>query len=196
MKTCNSLTEFCRELLRYVGRGYKFSKVVKVKEEKFKNVDVLSTIKSKIENHYGTNLTRGKRQWNRLKDRANFGAVSYRNLIVIVKTSGTISQSGINENEFRPIAKNELVLSEYIGLILFQVERQKWTYRLTRETYHRIKGEYQLAFKNFSGKNFHTLQKMWRGLPNYMGIGKQRKELNKSIIAWQKTYKVKWYIRF
>lgn len=195
MKTCNSLTEFCRELLRYVGSGYKFSKVVRVPAEKFKNPLILSQIKSKIENHYDTKLTRGKRQWNRLKDIANFGAVSYRNLIVIIKTSGT-NKNTINEKEFNLISKNELVISEWIGIILFQDERKKWTYRLTRETYQKMKGDYHLAFKNSNGKSFHTLQKMWRGFPNYQGIGKQRRELNKSIIEWQKKYKVRWDIRF
>lgn len=190
MKTCFRIHEFCKEVIRYVGSGYsciKFVEVPKDKEHK------LREIKAKIEATYSTNLSRGKRQWNRLQKRANFAAVSYKNFICILKTSGS---ENLTKNDFVNGVGYEFRLSKFLSLVLFKDERNTLTFKLGRDTFHWFKGAYQLAFKEGNGRKFHTLQKMWSGLPPFKGIGQQRKLLNQYLQELSGTYKKKWDIRF
>ena len=191
MKNTEDLKEFCRELMRYVGSGYHFGKIVYIPSSKGVKINELQ---KKVSDYFKTNLTRGKRQWNKLNNRANFAAVSFKYLIVILKTSGT--EAITKPNEFREIKTLDIVLSDFLGLKIFKDERNTFTFRLSKDTYQKFKGDYQQAFKEGSGKKFHTLQKMWSNLPSYVGIGKQRKELNNYLRELSKIYKRTWDIKF
>lgn len=190
MKTCFRINEFCKEVIRYVGSGYSCIKFVEVPQNKEHK---LNGIKAKIETTYETNLTRGKRQWNRIKGRANFAAVSYKNIICIFKTPGS---ENLTKKDFINALGLEMKFSSFLTLVLIKDERNKLTFKLGRDTFRWFKGEYQLSFKNGNGKNFHTLQKMWKGLPAFKGIGQQRKLLNIYLKELSKTYKKKWDIKF
>jgi len=194
MKKCEKLDEFCKNVLYYVGHGYKYAKIVNVKPSKIEKIRGIDPILDKIQKFYNTGLSRGKRQGLKLKEVANFEAVSYKNLIVILKTSGddTITKQG----EFKEFKKLEFIFSEYLCLILFKDNRDKWTYRLGKETFLTFKSDYQNAFVKGDGKVFHNLQRKWRGFPKYVGIGQQRLLINEFLKNCKKTYKKNWDIRF
>jgi hypothetical protein len=187
MKERLKLREFCKDVITYIGSGYKYFKIVHIPNDKlFKKHEILL----KVSNHYRTNLSRGMRHKGRLKNIANYGAVYFKNTLIILRTSGE-HQDG--EKEFSEIPKNlEIKFSEHLTLILFKDERGKFTWRLSRETFRFFRGEFEIAFKNRDGKKFHNLNHLWGGLPRYIGIGKQKRELNKMFLEWSKKYKVKW----
>ena len=191
MKTCIKLNEFCKSILYYVAHGYKYAKIVYVPSHKSKDKEA---ILKKVEAFYNTGLTRGKRQAKKLRNEANFEAVTFFNVIVILKTSG--EESITKPNEFQAFRDLKLLISEHLCLVLFKDEREKWTYRLGRETFLAFRADYEDAFIHGNGKKFHALQSKWRGLPKYEGIGKQRIVLNGFLKEWQKKFKRKWDIRF
>jgi hypothetical protein len=109
-------------------------------------------------------------------------------MIIIFRTSRDHKD---NLHEFKKINKKglEMVVSEHLKLILFKDERGKWTYRLSKENYAFFSQEIKKSFEKRSGIKYHSLKKMFNNLPIYMGIGKQKKELNKLIRELQHTNK-------
>lgn len=187
MVCTTSLKLFCRELVRYVGTGYKFLKIVKIPTVKEKNK---SDILEKVRAFYATDLTRGKRQARRLRGEANFGAIQFLNIIVILKTEGkeTISKLG----EFHSFEKLEINITEDCGIFLYRTNDKKISIKITRDMYVNFKSNYELSFKNNDGRKFHNLQKKWNGLPHYRGIGEQRSQLLLFLKELKKKYSKKW----
>ncbi len=187
MKRAETLKEFTHLLIAYVGTGYCYYKITYIPNKKaHKTPQILQ----KVSEHYQTNLSQGKRQYKRKQGKANYAAVNYRDMIIVLHTSGEHID---NPNEFKELTKKgiELKLSKFLTLILFKDERDKWTYRLGKDTFQFFIGEIEIAFKNYDGKKFNTLKSMFSNLPYYMGIGKQKREINKTIRELQKTNKSK-----
>ncbi len=187
MKRAETLKEFTHLLIAYVGTGYCYYKITHIPNKKaHKTPQILQ----KVSEHYQTNLSQGKRQYKRKKGLANYAAVNYRDMLVVLHTNGEHQD---NPNEFKQLTKKgiELKLSKFLILILFKDERDKWTFRLGKRSFQFFMGEIEIAFTNSNGKKFHTLKTMFNHLPHYMGIGKQKKELNKYIRKLQKLNKVK-----
>ena len=117
-------------------------------------------------------------------------AISYKDMIIVLHTTGeNIDKQG----EFKTLTSKgiELVFSKFLTLILFKDERDKWTYRLGKSSYLFFMGELEVAFNSGNGKKFHTLKAMFNHLPYYMGIGKQKREINKRIKELQKVSRSK-----
>jgi hypothetical protein len=187
MKRAETLKEFTHLLIAYVGSGYCYYKITHIPNKKaYKSPQILL----KVSEHYQTNLSQGKRQYKRKQGKANYAAVNYRDMIIVLHTSGEHID---NPNEFKELTKKgiELKLSKLLTLILFKDERNKWTYRLGKNTYLFFTGELESAFKNSNSKKFYTLKSMFNHLPHYIGIGKQKKELNIYIKKIQKDHKSK-----
>lgn len=191
MVITTSLKLFCRELIRYIGTGYKFMKIVHIPKEKEKNK---SEIFSKIEKFYSTNLTRGKRQARRLRGEANFCAISFLNILVILKTDGTESIS--KKGEFLPFEKLEINITEHIGIFVYRTNDKKISIKITKNTYFDFKGQYEIAFRTNKGNLFHSLQRKWDNLPHYVGIGEQRKNLLLFLKELKKKYSRKWNLDY
>ena len=164
-------------LIAYVGTGYCYYKITHIPNKKaHKTPQILQ----KVSEHYQTNLSQGKRQYKRKQGKANYAAVNYRDMIIVLHTSGEHID---NPDEFKELTKKgiELKFSKFLTLILFKDERDKWTYRLGKDTFQFFVGEIEIALKNSNRKRFNTLRSMFNHLPYYVGIGKQRKELHKRV---------------
>ena len=172
-------------MLRYVGNGYAYYKITHIP---IKKAHKTTQILAKVSKTYETNLTQGKRQYRRKQKIANYQMISFRGMIIIFRTSGK-NEDG--SNEFKKINSKglELIVSEHLKLILFKDEREKWTYRLSKENYAFFSQELKKAYEKRNGIKYHSLKRMFNHLPIYMGIGKQKKELNKLIKELQNTYK-------
>jgi hypothetical protein len=187
MKRAKRLKEFTKEIIKYLGSGYKYAKVVSIPSKKAHRSNEIA---KKVSEYYQTDLSRGKRQHRRRKDLANYGAVMFQDrLIVILRTSG---EHNDNDGEFKEVSKLEVNLSEWIGLVFFKNELGRWTVRVSRETYRRVKLDIQLAIKNGNGRTYHKLLDMWRALPWWRGIGRQSSELHRFIKEELKKYKRAW----
>ncbi len=188
MTKAKTLKELCQIVLRYVGNGYVYYKITHIPSKKAHRI---AQILDKVSKTYKTNLTQGKRQYRRKKNIANYQAIFFRGMIFIFRTSGTNED---NLNEFKKITRKglELVVSKHLKLILFKDERDKWTYRLSKENYAFFSEEIRKSFEKGNGTKYHSLKKMFNNLPNYMGIGKQKKELNKLIKNHQSQYHKSW----
>ncbi len=187
MKRAETLKQFTYLLIAYVGTGYCYYKITYIPNKKaHKSPQILQ----KVSQHYQTNLSQGQRQYKRKRGLANYAAVNYRDMIIVLHTNG---EDIDNPNEFKQLTKKgiELVFSKYLTLVLAKDERDKWTYRLGKETFQFFIGEIKIALNNSNGKRFHTLKSMFNNLPPYMGIGKQKREINKKIKGFQ-TFKIKW----
>lgn len=179
MKVAKNLKEFSNYVMRYVGSGYKYYKIVSIPTEK---VAKKPEIVLKIQNYYKTNLRHGQRQYKRKLGQANYGSVMFLNLIIILHTEGeNIDQVG----EFKEITQKGLniKLSEHLELILFKDNRDIWTYRLSNEIYKSFVGRVEIAIKNRKGQEYHKIRGLWSGLPYYKGIGQQKRLLNIEIKA-------------
>jgi hypothetical protein len=187
MKTAKNLKEFTQEVIKYLGSGYKYAKVVQIPHKKRRRSHEIA---KKVSEYYKTDLSRGKRQHRRRKNLANYGAVMFQDrIIVILRTSG---EHNDNQREFKEVSKLEVELSEWLGLIFFKNEFDRWTVRVSRDTYRRIKADIQLAIKNNNGRNYHKLISMWRGLPWWKGIGRQSSELHRYTKELLKKYGRSW----
>ena len=185
MKRAETLKQFTHLLIAYVGTGYCYYKITHIPNKKaHKTPQILQ----KVSEHYQTNLSQGKRQYKRKKGLANYAAVNYRDMIIVLHTRGEHID---NPNEFKQLTKKgiELKLSKFLTLILFKDERDKWTYRLGKDTFQFFMGEIEIALKSRNRKRLQKLRDMLNHLPPYMGIGKQKKELNifKSLRGFSKT---------
>ncbi len=181
MKRAETLKEFTHLLISYVGTGYYYYKITYIPNKKaHKTPQILQ----KVSEHYQTNLSPGKRQYKRKKGLANYAAVNYRDMLVVLHTNGEHQDK---PNEFKQLTRKgiELKLSKFLTLILFKDERDKWTFRLGKDTFQFFVGEIEIVLKNSNRKRFHILRSMFNNLPFYMGIGKQKREINKMIKAKQ-----------
>jgi len=187
MKRAKTLKQFTQEVIKYLGSGYKYAKVVSIPPKKRHRSHEIA---KKVSRYYQADLSRGKRQHRRRKDLANYGAVMFQDrIIIILRTSG---EHNDNDGEFREVSKLEVELSEWIGLVFFRNEFDRWTVRVSRETYRRIKLDLQLAIKNGNGRTYHKLLDMWRALPWWKGIGRQSVELHRFIKDELKKHKRSW----
>ena len=187
MQQTKTLQEFTREAIKYLGNGYKYAKVVQIPNKKRHRSH---EIQKKVSEYYKTDLTRGKRQHRRRKNLANYGGAMFQDRVIILfRTEG---EHNDGDKEFVEVSKLEVELSEWIGLVFFKNEFNRWTVRLSRDTYRRIKSDFQLAIKNGNGRNYHKLLAMWRGLPHWKGIGRQSSELHKYIKERLKKYNRDW----
>ncbi len=187
MQQTKTLKEFTREAIKYLGNGYKYAKVVQIPKKKRHRSN---EIQKKVSEYYKTDLSRGKRQHRRRKNLANYGGAMFQDrVIVLFRTEG---EHNDGDKEFIEVSKLEVELSEWIGLVFFKNEFKRFTVRLSRDTYRRIKLDFQLAIKNGSGKNYHKLLAMWRGLPWWKGIGRQSSELHCYTKELLKKYRREW----
>jgi len=187
MKVAKTLKQFTQEIIKYLGSGYKYAKVVSIPSKKRHRSHEIA---KKVSEYYQTNLSRGKRQHKRRKGLSNYGAVMFQDrMIVILRTNG---EHNDKPNEFKEVSRLEVELSEWIGLVFFKNEFDRWTVRVSRETYRRIKLDLQLAIKNGNGRTYHKLLDMWRALPWWKGIGRQSAELHRFIKEELKKYKRAW----
>ncbi len=189
MTRVKTLKELCQSVLRYVGNGYVYYKITHIPLNKaHKTAQILN----KVSKTYETTLSQGKRQYKRKQKKANYQSISFRGMIIIFRTSGEHKD---NQNEFKKIDSRGLFLtvSEYLELILFKDERDKWTYRLSKENYTFFSQELKKSYEKKDGIKYHHLKRMFNHLPPYKGIGKQKKELNNLIRELQNTYKTRRY---
>lgn len=216
MKKCKTLKMFCREVMRLVGCGYKYAKCVKLKET---NEDKILEYLYHIDIKYEIDKTRSAKAWNRHKEIANIDAVFFEpyNFLFIAKTNGAIhpnlDKKGVRDFHFEKVENLVLDITENISLKMYKQvttkeekakakekgkapKFERWTFKLEYETFRRIKAEYFNAIAKGDGKHFHALQKKWKGLPNYVGIGIQRTNINTFIKELFKKYSRKWEISF
>ena len=83
MYRVQSLKELCQSVLRYVGNGYVYYKTALVPLEKAHKTQ---QILKKVSEAYETDLSQGKRQYNRKRGIANYQVVSFRGIIIILRT--------------------------------------------------------------------------------------------------------------
>ena len=187
MKRSENLEKFVQGVIEYLGSGYKYYKVVRIPAHKrAKTGEILR----KIENRYQSSLSRGKRQYRRKQGLANYGAVNYRDIIIIFRTAG---ENQDKENEFTEFKKSLTIeISEFLTLIFFKNERNNLTVRLDRLTYRRFREDFFIAIKNGNGYAYNKLKGMWLNLPRYKGIGVQGSNLHSFIKEKLKTYGRTW----
>ncbi len=187
MNKAENLKELCQGCLRYLGNGYLYYKISHIPNKKAAKT---SQILLKVSKHYQTDLSSGKRQYRRKKNIANYQLISFGTTIIIFRTSG---KNEDDPGEFKEFGKKgiELKVSNSLKLILFKDEREKLTFRLSKENYLFFSGELQKAHEKRNGKKFHTLKSMFNHLPFYVGIGKQKRSLNILIKKLQKDNRFK-----
>ncbi len=193
MKRYETLTELCQALPKYLGNGYNSYRITRIPSKKAPKT---AQIIKRLSDTYKTDLTQGKRQYRRKLGKANYALISYRDIVIVLKTSGT--EETENEiNDFSRFSGSlKLDISKYLTLILYRDEREVLTYRIERETFNRMRAEFERSFKSKNGKKFHTLVKMFDNLPYYKGIGHQKKQLIADFKDWQKEHKTKWKLIF
>jgi len=191
MKRVNNLEDFIKNAIKYLGSGYKYYKIVQIPAKKQHKT---AQICEKIKNQYQTSLSRGKRQYKRKLNKVNYGAINYRDIIIIFRTAG---EHNDDKNEFKEFKKNITVeISEHLTLVFFRNEHKRITVKLDKITFRRFREDFYLAIKNNNGYNYNKLKTMWRNLPRYKGIGSQGSQLHKYISTklqefnrnWKKLY--------
>ena len=193
MKRYETLSELCQALPKFIGNGYEYIRLTRIPSKKAPKT---AQIIKRLSNTYQTELTQGKRQYRRKLGKANYALISYRDIVIILKTPGT-DETEAEENEF--IAFNnsvKLEVSKYLALILYRDERGVLTYRIDRENFNEMRAEFERAFKSKNGRKFHSLVKRFDNLPYYKGIGQQKKQLLQDFKDWQKEHKTKWKLIF
>ena len=194
MIKADNLKTFIGGVISYLGHGYTSYKVLYVPEKKLHK---LNTIHNKIDKAYKAYMTRSQRAYAKKKGFANFGAVSYRNIVVILHTKGKISNEIDLGNGWEAFSKKKPVkidISSYLDIVIFIDERGKITARLGKETLQDYKNELKEAFKTKNGYRFHKTIKRFQGLPLYRGILKQKKDTLQWVHTQQKNFGTKWYI--
>jgi len=186
MKKVENLNQFSNLLIRLIGAGYTNIKISKIPPKKLSK---MAQICSKIENQYKTSLSRGKRQYKRIRGLRNYNAISYKNLIVILATNGKESL----DNGFKKFnGKLKITISDYLSIVIHKDEREKLTIRLDRDTYRYFREEFKKAIEEQNGQKYYNLRAKYLNLTKslkWKGIGKQSKELNKLINEFKKRSK-------
>lgn len=187
MKEAKNIKEFCHGLLSFAGVGYEYIKIVRIPPKKLSKID---EIRKKVSEHYKTDLTRSARYYRKKRGIANYGAVSFRDIIVILRTPGENKDA---EGEFIKLKKRlKIPISEHLTLILFRDNRNRLTFRIDKKDFQRIKADFYEAIKNRDGWRYNTLKKMWYNLPYYKGIGRQGSDLHRFIKKHLKAQRLGW----
>jgi len=173
----DNLKTFLGATISYLGHGYTSYKIVSIPEKK---INKKSMILKKIEKNYQTKKTRSQRAYAKKKNRANFGAVNYNNLVIILHTKGEISPEidyGKGWYQFNEKSKIELNLSDYTSIIIFRDERKKITARLSKIVLEDVKNRINAALRKRDKKALHSILSSFRGYPLFRGIIMQKKAL-------------------
>jgi len=173
----DNLKTFLGATISYLGHGYTTFKIVSIPEKK---INKKAQILKKIEKNYQTKKTRSQRAYAKKKGKANFGAVNYNNLVIILHTKGEISEDidlGKGWLEFKEKTKIELNLSDYTSIIIFKDERKKITARLSKETLEDFKNRINEALKKRDKKALYAVLNAFKGYPLFRGIVMQKKAL-------------------
>ncbi len=187
MKQTQTLKDFTKQIIHYLGSGYTHAKVVKIPPKKRHKSYYIT---KKVSEYYGTNISRGRRQQRRRKGLVNYAAVAFQDrLFVLLRTNG---EHNNKPNEFIKVSRLKVELSKWIALIFFRNEEKRWTCRLAKETYRRFKEDFHLAIKNGNGYKYNQLCAMWKNLPHWRGIGRQTSELHKYIKEQKQLYSREW----
>jgi len=186
MKKAENLNQFSNFLIRLIGAGYTNIKISKIPSKKLSK---MAQICSKIENQYQTNLSRGKRQYKRIRGLRNYNAINYKDLIIILATNG----SEPLDNGFKKFnGKLKIEISQYLSIVIHKDERNKLTIRLDRDTYRWFREEFKKAIEKGDGQKYYNLRAKYLNLIKslkWKGFGKQSKELNKTINELKKRSK-------
>ena len=138
-------------------------------------------ILKKIENQYLTSLSRGKRQYRRIKGLRNYSAINYKDLIIILATNG----SGELDNGFKKFNESlKIEISPYLAIVIHRDERNKLTIRLDRDTYRYFREEFKKSIEKTDWYKYKLLRSRYFNLIKalqWKGVGKQTKELGKMI---------------
>jgi len=194
MKKEETLKGFLRQIVAHIGSGYTSILVVQIpKKKEHKKEKVLT----KLRLNYKTDSTRSQRYYAKKKGYANFQAISYMNMVVILHTRGLIKDEIDVGNGFTCFEKKsslELNISDYLKLVIFKDERDKITVRLNNETFRSFKSEFDLAYKKKSGFLYNKLLSRLSHLPPYRGLQLQKIMILKYLKQKNKESGVKWNI--
>lgn len=186
MKKVENIKDFCRNILSYVGAGYSDYKINVIPEKKAADALKVSRIQKKIIEKYDTDLTKDQRYYKKSKGYANYGSIYFKNKIYLFRTSG----ERVETENFQEVPDQlTLEISEYLTLILFRDERGKFTFKMSKGTFRKIKEKIRIALIKKDGRSFHFEINKLRGLPTYRGIELQKNQLKKWIKKEQKKYK-------
>jgi len=173
----DNLKTFIGSTISFLGHGYTTFKIVSIPQKK---IHKKAQILKKIEKNYQTKKTRSQRAYAKKKGKANFGAVNYNNLVIILHTKGEISENidyGKGWYSFEKKSKIELNISDYTSIIIFRDEREKITARLGKETLEDFKNRINEALKKRDKKALYAVLSSFRGYPLFRGIVMQKKAL-------------------
>jgi len=186
MKKAENLKDFSNFLIRLIGAGYTNIKISKIPPNKLTKI---AKISQKIENQYQTNITRGKRQYKRIRGLRNYNAILYKDLVILLATNG----SEPLDNGFKKFnGKLKIKISQYLSIVIHKDERNKLTIRLDRDTYRWFREEFKKAIEKGDGQKYYNLRAKYLNLVKslkWKGLGKQSKELNKTINELKKRSK-------
>jgi len=191
----DNLKTFLGAIISFLGHGYTSYKIVSIPQKK---IEKKSMILKKIEKNYKTSRTRSQRAYAKKKNRANFGAVNYNNLVIILHTKGEISPEidyGKGWYSFEKKSKIELNLSDYTSIIVFKDERKKITARLSKETLEDFKNRINEALKKRDKKALYAVLSSFRGYPLFRGIVMQKKALKEWLRLKLKDQNYKNFIK-
>jgi len=196
MKKEETLKGFLRQLIAHIGSGYTNILIVHIpKKKEYKRDRVLT----KIRLNYKTVTTRSQRYYAKKKGFANFQAISYMNMVVILHTKGLIKDEIDVSNGFMCFEKKsslKLNISDYLKLVIFRDERNKITVRLDKEIFRDFKSEFDLAYKKKSGFLYNKLLSRLSHLPPYRGLQLQKILILKYLKQKNKENGVKWDIPY
>jgi hypothetical protein len=190
MKEFDNITELLKQIMRYVGNGYKYMSVSKIPENKFHKKH---KIIEKLTKKYELNLTTWQRQYKRRKGMANHIGLLFQDTIIILKTE---ESSEINDNSFKSVL-NAPMSFKYISVILYKDERGKLTYKLNKEQIKDIKAKLGLFIKNRNGTSFHReIKKLYNlhRVISYRGFMLQIKTILEFIKKEQKKHGTKYSV--
>jgi hypothetical protein len=181
MKRAKDLKSFCNYVTNYLGHGYTSVLIVNIPLKKEHKKDL---ILQKIEKNYHTYMSRSQRAYAKSKGFANFGAVQFKNTVVIMHTNGSIKQEIDYGNGFVSLNKFSANISDFLSVDFYKDERDKYTCKLSKEIYADIK----------NGTLYHLILKRLCGFPRFRGFQLQRARLKEFLRKNHKDYAVKWSI--
>lgn len=194
MKKEETLKGFLRQLISHIGSGYTNILVVQIsKKKEYKRESILT----KIRLNYKTLDTRSQRYYAKKKGFANFQAISYMYIVVLLHTKGLIKDEIDIGNGFICFKKKsslELDISSYLKLVIFKDERNKITVRLAKETFRGFKIDFDIAYKKKSGFMYNKTLRRLSGFPPYRGIQLQKIIMLRYLKQKNKETGFKWNI--
>ena len=185
MRKCNTLLEFSRLILNYVGNGYQEIQVSTVPEKKRQKITMID---AKITKKYQTDLTRGQRQYRKKKGICNYVALRYNYTILVLKTPGEIPKE-IKKEEFGHILKTKIQF-EFLGIEIVH-DKEGYSFKLTKKYEKEVMNRFELAIskreQNFFKKEITKIYNLHRLLP-YRVLNKQVSNILKKIKTLQKKH--------